>query len=173
VAWIGTIALSSVPEVLLVEAGVDRSAIVWIWLATVGLLSLSTHVWPAARPLRPYFIMMTAVIGLAHAIRPWLSDLISGPERVGLSAFLWNRLMFVALTLVMAAVLTKGMGMSRQSAFLSWGDMTAAWGGRSSEGGRRRRVGSCWAPRQCFCWEAPLRSRCGRRARSVPAASIG
>lgn len=70
-AWVGTLALSELLQVVLVEAvGIEAPPMLWIWLALAAVLLVVAGTWEAARPLRGYFTVMAAVIAALYLVLP-------------------------------------------------------------------------------------------------------
>jgi membrane protease YdiL (CAAX protease family) len=74
-AWVGTLALSRLVQIVLVEAmGSDTPPMLWIWLALAAVLLVVAGTWEAARPLRGYFTVMAAVIVALYLVLPLVRD---------------------------------------------------------------------------------------------------
>jgi membrane protease YdiL (CAAX protease family) len=124
-AWFGTMALSSLPAVVLVEITRMRPGPIYGWLLVLGgFLVAATWLWQPARALRHYYLVMLAVFAVAYVLPPLWSDWTTGRGGALTEAFL-NKTIFLVLALAMAGFLVKGLGLTRQAAFLTTGNMSA------------------------------------------------
>jgi membrane protease YdiL (CAAX protease family) len=124
-AWFGTMAMSSLPAVVLVPVTRTGPGPIYPWLLVAGgLLSAATWVWQPARALRRYFLVMTAVFAVAYVLPPLLSGWTTGRGGALTEALLF-RTIFLVLALAMAGFVVKGLGLTREAAFLAIGDMSA------------------------------------------------
>jgi len=130
IAWLGTLLLSRLPQILLSELGLifpsDWS--VWWWIIMGAMLLAFTFLWATVRPLRGYFLILTMIyiftvlLSLLQATSLWVSWF--GPERTWLAIFFGDRLGVVLLALALACVLSL-RGQTRQDYFLTFGDVNA------------------------------------------------
>lgn len=129
-AWLGTLLLSRLPQIILSELGVitPSSWSLWWWVIMgVGLLVLA-YAWKAIRPLRGYFLILTIIyavsilLSLVQQTPFWVSRF--GPERSWLVVFFGDRLGIVLLGLTLAWILQL-LGHKRRDYFLAWGKVTA------------------------------------------------
>lgn len=133
-AWVGMLLLSRLPQIIARELfGVDfGQQILWIWLGTGILLISSTFVWVALRPLRGFFVVMTAVYGATVLVNglvrttAWQSW-FGGTETAWAIRFFGERLGVVLIAVMVTAVLFL-LGQSRRHIFLVKGNWQAATG---------------------------------------------
>ena len=126
VAWAGTLALSTLLEVVLVEAiGIEAPPMVWIWLALAALLVVLARIWAPARPLRGYFIVMLAVITATYLLVPQLSDWAGLETGSGIKWTLANKTILFAVALGMAGFLVMALGQRPKDVFLTPGNLRA------------------------------------------------
>jgi membrane protease YdiL (CAAX protease family) len=126
VAWVGTLALSSLLEVVLVEAiGINAPPMPWIWLSLAALLVLLAGAWEPARPLRGYFIVMLAVIAATYLVIPLLSDWSGVENGSGIVWVLENKTILFAVALGMAGFLVVGLHQRPKDVFLTPGNLRA------------------------------------------------
>ncbi len=129
-AWLGTLLLSRLPQIILSESGVisptDWS--LWWWIFLGAALIALTYLWQAVRPLRGYFLVLTMIyvitvgLSLLNQTSLWISWF--GPERPWLTGFFGERLGVVLMALTLAGVLAL-MGQKRRDYFLVLGDVNA------------------------------------------------
>ena len=62
-AWLATLLLSRLPQIILSELGVITPSdwSLWWWIIIGALLFALTYIWAAVRPLRGYFLIMTMI----------------------------------------------------------------------------------------------------------------
>ena len=133
-AWLGMLLLSRLPQIIALELfGVDfGEQILWLWLAAGIILIGSTFVWLALRPLRGFFVVMTAVYGATVLVNGlvgtdgWQSW-FGGTETAWAIRFFGERLGVVLIALLVTAVLFL-MGQSRRHIFLVKGNWQAETG---------------------------------------------
>jgi hypothetical protein len=126
-AWLGTLLLSQLPQILLSELGLIRHSgwSLWWWVSIGTALFALTYAWQAVRPLRGYFLILTMIyvvtilLSLIQATSFWTSLL--GPERSWFAQFLGDRLGIVLIAVSLAGILAL-MGHKHRDYFLSWGD---------------------------------------------------
>jgi membrane protease YdiL (CAAX protease family) len=132
-AWLTTLLVSRLPQIILQEGfGVDASWIPWLWTGTGLILLAFGFAWPAATPLRGYFLIMLVVLVATSILDPlvrgttvWTSWFSGQSEMVVLLA---ERVLIVLeMLLVVAAFLL--MGSKRADFFLVKGDLGAAAAG--------------------------------------------
>jgi membrane protease YdiL (CAAX protease family) len=129
-AWLGTLLLSRLPQIILIELGLitpgDWST--WWWVSMGTALFALTYAWQAARPLRGYFLILTIIYVITIALSLiretvlWISWF--GPDRSWLVRFLGDRLGIVLMALSLAGTLAL-MGQKRRDYFLVWGNVNA------------------------------------------------
>lgn len=133
-AWLGMLLLSRLPQIIALEfLGIDFGAqILWLWLGMGIILSGSTYVWSALRPLRSFFVVMMAVYGgttfvngivATPAWQSWFGD----TETAWAIRFFGERLGVVLLALLVTAVLFF-LRQSRRQIFLAKGNWQAGTG---------------------------------------------
>jgi membrane protease YdiL (CAAX protease family) len=126
VAWVGTLALSSLLEVVLVEAmGIDAPPMLWIWLVLAALLVGLAAIWEPARPLRGYFVVMLAVIAATYLLIPLLSDWTGAVTGSGIVGALENKTILFAVALGMAGFLVVALRQRPRDVFLTPGNLRA------------------------------------------------
>lgn len=139
-AWLGTLLLSRLPQIILGELGIITPSTwsVWWWIIMGIALFALTYVWAAVRPLRVYFLALTLIWGmpvvfsLLEGTSIWVSWF--GPDRSWVSSFFGERLMVVLMALGIAGILAL-LGWKRKDYFFALGDVTAPaigirWPGR-------------------------------------------
>ena len=129
-AWLGTLLLSRLPQIILSEMGVIPSSdwSLWWWiLMGAGLIAL-TYLWPAVRPLRSYFLIITMIyvttIGLSLIQQTSIWVAWFGPEKTWLVRSFGDRLGIVFMALALAGTLAL-LGQKRGHYFLAFGDINA------------------------------------------------
>lgn len=139
-AWMGTLLLSRLPQIILGELGIITPSTwsVWWWIIMGAALFALTYIWPALRPLRLYFLVLTLLWGL-----PVLSSLLEqtsiwvswfGADKSWAVRFFGERLGVVLLALSIAAILSL-LGQKRRDYFFALGNAAAPaigirWPGR-------------------------------------------
>jgi hypothetical protein len=94
-AWLGTLLLSRLPQILLSGLGIITPAdwSVWWWIILGAALLVLTFVWAAAKSLRGYFLILTMMyvftilLSLLQGTSFWTSWF--GPERSWFAVFFW------------------------------------------------------------------------------------
>ena len=127
-AWLGTLLLSRLPQIVLSELGVisHSSWNLWWWVLIGAALFVLTYVRPSMKPLRGYFLIMTMIyvvtilLGLLQQSSIWISWF--GPESSWLSTFFGDRLGVVLIGLSLAGFLAL-QGYRRSDYFLVIGDL--------------------------------------------------
>jgi membrane protease YdiL (CAAX protease family) len=129
-AWLGTLLMSRLPQIVLSELGVidtsDYSP--WWWIITGATLIALTYVWSVVRPLRGYFLIMTAIyvftilLSLLEQTSIW--SYWFGPEKPWLTSFFGERLGVVLIASGLAGTLIL-FGEKRENFFLAFGDVNA------------------------------------------------
>ena len=129
VAWVVTILISTVPDILWTTlGGGDVTPLTWAKMGLLLSLALVSVVWTPLRPLRNYFIAMLAFFSLFLVIRrvdftwPALQNLLSGSvfdERM--QAEQTGKLV-VSLGMVVVLLL---LGLRRRDFFLTRGNLRA------------------------------------------------
>ncbi len=129
-AWIGTLLLSRLPQIILSELGIITSSdwkLLW-WIIIGTVLFALTYVWQSVKPLRGYFLIMTMIYVitggrlLLEQTSIWISWF--GPERSWLNSFFGERLAVVLIALALVGILAL-MGQKRQDYFLTYGNVNA------------------------------------------------
>lgn len=133
-AWLGTLLLSRLPQVVLSELGVIAPADwnTWWWILIGALLFALTFIWPVIRSLRGYFMILT-MIYVVTILRLYLEQSslwISwfGPDTPWLLNFFGERLGIVLMALGMAGILAL-LGSKRRDYFLAIGNLNASASG--------------------------------------------
>jgi len=131
VAWLGTLVLSRLPQILLRELlGIDPSVwIIWLWLGIGVTLVAFTFLWSTIKPLRGYFLILTAIWVTAEILTLlttknalWLGWF--GSDKPWVVSFFGERLTVILLALILAALLL-ALGQKRQDFFLMIGELNA------------------------------------------------
>ena len=126
IAWVGTLALSSLLEVVLVDVmGIESPPMLWIWLALGALLVGMAGAWAPARPLRSYFIVMVAVIAAIYLLIPLLSRWAGVETGSGMAWVLANKTILFTVALAMAGFLVVALRQQPKDVFLTRGDLRA------------------------------------------------
>lgn len=133
-AWLGMLLFSRLPQIVALELlGVDfGEQILWLWLGVGIILIGSTFVWLALRPLRGFFVVMTAVYGATVLVNGLVRTTVwqswfGGTEAAWAIHFFGERLGVVLIALLVTAVLFLP-GQSRHHIFLAKGNWQAATG---------------------------------------------
>jgi len=139
-AWLGTLLLSLLPQIILSELGVITPSAwsLWWWIIIGAALVALTYVWPAVRPLRGYFLVLTVIyaatilLSLIGQTSTWA--LWFGSDRSWAVQFFGERLGVVLLALSLAGTLAL-LGQKRRDYFFAFGDVSAPapgmrWPGR-------------------------------------------
>jgi membrane protease YdiL (CAAX protease family) len=129
-AWLGTLLLSRLPQILLSELGLITPSdwSLWWWASMGAALFALTYAWQAIRPLRGYFLIMTMIyvvtilLSLLQQTSIWTSWF--GPERSWLVRFFGDRLGIVLMGLALAVILAL-IGHKRSDYFLTLGNVSA------------------------------------------------
>jgi membrane protease YdiL (CAAX protease family) len=129
-AWLGTLLLSRLPQILLSELGVITHSnwSLWWWVMMGTALFALTYVWAAVRSLRGYFLILTMIyvvtilLSLLQQTPFWVSWF--GSERSWLFGFFGDRLGIVLMGLALAVILTL-LGHKRRDYFLTVGNGNA------------------------------------------------
>ena len=129
-AWLGTLLLSRLPQIILSELGFITPAdwSLWWWIIICMVLLGLTFMLPVIKPLRSYFLIMTMIYGftilvsLLQQSSIWISWF--GPDRAWLVNFFGERLAVVLLALSLAGFLAL-LGQKRKHYFLSFGNPKA------------------------------------------------
>ena len=127
IAWLATLALSALPEVALVEwLGLDSPPGGLIRLAVAIALVGAAALWPAARALRGYFVVMLAVIVVDDVLIGLLGGLVTlqDPQPIVNLVVTYTGPFFV-LAVAFAGFLVLGLRLTRQQAYLTTGDLRA------------------------------------------------
>jgi CAAX protease family protein len=131
IAWLGTLLLSRLPQILFREfLGIDPVAwIIWLWIFVGAALIALTFFWSLIQPLRHYFLMLTLIwvitelLSLLTNRNPiWLGWF--GSDKPWVVSFFGERLFGVLLALLLAVVLLV-LGQRRQDFFLVVGELNA------------------------------------------------
>jgi membrane protease YdiL (CAAX protease family) len=130
IAWIATLALSALPEVVLIEwLGMGDPPGGWIRLAVAVALVASAPFWPAGHALRGYFAVMLAVILVDDVLIGLLGGLVTveGPHPIVNLVVTYTAPFFV-LAVAFAGFMVLGLRLTRQEAYLTVGDLRARSG---------------------------------------------
>jgi membrane protease YdiL (CAAX protease family) len=131
IAWLGTLFLSRLPQILLREfLAIDPSAwIIWLWVSAGAVLIALTFFWPITKPLRRYFLVLTLIWVIAEILvlfttknTIWLTWF--GSDQPWVVRFFGERLTVVLLALVLAAVLLM-LGQRPRDFFLTVSELNA------------------------------------------------
>jgi membrane protease YdiL (CAAX protease family) len=129
-AWLGTLLMSRLPQIMLSEFGVINSSdwSLWWWIMIgAGLLAL-TYIWAVLRPLRGYFLIMmmiylfTILLSLLEQTSIWISWF--GSPKPWLTSFFGERLGVVLIALGLAGSLAL-FGQKRENFFFAFGNVNA------------------------------------------------
>lgn len=129
-AWLGTLLLSRLPQIVLVELGVIAPAdwSLWWWIVIGAALFILTYVWGPVRPLRGYFLILTLLyvvpigLSLLKEASFWISWF--GSQRSWPVTFFGERLDVVLMALAMAGLLAL-LGHRPRDYFLVPGNVSA------------------------------------------------
>jgi hypothetical protein len=129
-AWLGTLLLSRLPQILLSELGVITPSdwSLWWWIIIGLVLFALTFRWTAARPLGSYFLIMTMIyvvtilLSLLQQTSIWIFWF--GPERSWLVSFFGERLGVVLMALGLAGTLAL-LGQKRRNYFFALRNVNA------------------------------------------------
>jgi membrane protease YdiL (CAAX protease family) len=129
-AWLGTLLLSRLPQILLSEFGLITPAdwSLWWWIITGAALFSLTYIWTPVRPLRGYFRIMTMIyvvtIGLSWltGTSVWVSRF--GPDKPWLIWSFGDRLGIVLMALALAGILAL-LGQKHRDFFFTLGNVNA------------------------------------------------
>lgn len=134
-AWAVTLALlSRLPEIILrTFFHVSAGWINWLWVGSAALFYALSFVWPLARPLRRYFLIMLVILGLTSVVDPWLrgSSLWMGwfgDAQSPVQTLLAERALLALEALVVIGALA-AMRFKRQEYYLTAGNLNAPVGG--------------------------------------------
>jgi hypothetical protein len=131
VAWVSTLLLSRLPQILWREfLGINPAAwMIWFWIFAGAALIALTFFWSLVNPLRLYFLMLTFIwvvnelLVLLTGRKPiWLGWF--GSDRPWVVSFFGERLFVVLLALILAGILLV-LGLRRQDFFLRVGELNA------------------------------------------------
>jgi hypothetical protein len=83
-AWLGTLLLSRLPQIILSELGVITASdwSLWWWIITGAALFALTYIWTPVRPLRGYFRIMTMIYVVTIGLS-WLTGTSVWVSRFG------------------------------------------------------------------------------------------
>lgn len=129
VAWVVTLFISTLPEIIWTE--VSGSSPAWLTYAKMGLLlalALSTFLWQAVRPLRNFFLVMFAFLGLME-LRLQFNFTLPALQTVFGNTVFDERMQAeqtgkLVVSLVMIGVLL-ALGYKRRDFFLTRGNLRA------------------------------------------------
>jgi membrane protease YdiL (CAAX protease family) len=129
-AWVGTLLLSRLPQIVLTELGVISATgwNLWWWIILGSVLFVLTYVWSTVRPLREYFLVLTMIyvftilLSILEQTSIWVSWF--GPERSWTASFFGERLGVVLLAFGLAGTLAL-LGQRRKDYFLAIGNVKA------------------------------------------------
>ena len=129
-AWLGTLMLSRLPQIILSEMGVIAPSDwkPWWWIAMGVVLFALTYIWPAVKPLRSYFLMLTAIyifselLSVLQRTSLWTSWF--GPQSSWFASFFGDRLGIVFMAVSLAMLLSL-VGQNRREYFLAMGNVKA------------------------------------------------
>jgi membrane protease YdiL (CAAX protease family) len=129
-AWLGTLLLSRLPQIILSELGVISPSAwsVWWWIIMGTALFALTYVWALMSPLRGYFLVLTMiyVVTMVRLLLEQTSIWVSwfGPDRSWVASFFGERLGIILLALGLVGVLVL-LGNKSRDYFLTLGDVNA------------------------------------------------
>jgi membrane protease YdiL (CAAX protease family) len=129
-AWLATLLLSQLPQIVLSELGVIAPSEwnLWWWIIIGAAFFALTYAWQAIRPLRGYFLILT-MIYVVTILRLFLeqTSLWSswfGPERTWLVRSFGDRAGIVLMALGLAGILAL-LGQKRSDYFFAIGNLNA------------------------------------------------
>lgn len=142
VAWAATLSLSKLP--LVIARDFLNTDIPWINPAWIGLAFLfwaATYLWQSLKPLRSYFLIMGAILLMAFGFDPFVKQ-----------SAIWNNLfvdrspmvilfgerVLLALESLIVVMILLFIGINRQQAFLTIGNLKAPLGGSNNSTNKRR-----------------------------------
>jgi hypothetical protein len=134
-AWGVTLALlSRLPEIVAREVfHIDTAWISWLWLGSAALFFALSFVWPAARSLRRYFLIMLIILSMTGLVDPgirgsslWASWF--GGAQSPVRTLLAERILLALETLVVIGALA-AMRFRRRDYYLTTGNLNAPVGG--------------------------------------------
>lgn len=129
-AWLGTLLLSRLPQILLSELGFiapsDWSP--WWWIIIGAVLFALTHIWINLKPLRGYFLIMTMIYVVTilrlFLEQTWLWNSWFGLEKTWLVRSFGDRLGIVLMALGLVGILAI-LGQRRSDFFFAFGNVNA------------------------------------------------
>lgn len=124
VAWVATLLLSGLLQVLLVEVvGIDAPPMAVVWTVLAVALLVLAQTWDVARPLRGYLVVLLVVVVATYVVLPpairWTG------AGTGSWSLLWTRVVMAAVALGVAAVLVVVLRRRPRDLFLTVGDIRA------------------------------------------------
>lgn len=129
VAWVVTILISTVPDILWTQmGGGDVTPLTWAKIGLLLVLTLVSLVWMPLRPLRNYFVAMLAFFGLFQLIQrldftwPLLQRLFGGNVFDARMQAEQTGKLLVSLGMIAVLLL---LGLRRGQFFLTRGDLRA------------------------------------------------
>jgi membrane protease YdiL (CAAX protease family) len=128
-AWISTLLISRLPEIVLLEIfGISVAWMPWAVVAMTAVLWAVSRVVAALQPLSRYFVVMTVVAALV-AIIPWIFasepwQSISPPTGHPIVILLAERLLLALLAFMVIGVVVL-LGTRPREAYLAVGDLRA------------------------------------------------
>jgi hypothetical protein len=132
-AWVGTLLLSRLPEMVLREILQIETPWIGAYLinAAVVLVVVSSF-WSRLRPLRPYFVVMLAVLALTMVVDSLVRGLdiipvASVDDDPSLGGLLGSRVLLAVEALVLIAIVA-ALGYRGRAAFMAIGDLNAPSG---------------------------------------------
>lgn len=135
-AWVATLLLSKLP--LVIARDLFGTDIPWInsaWIGLAVLFWILTYVWQLLKPLRSYFLTMSAILLMAFWFDPFVKQSAAWdslfPNASAMVVLFGERVLLVLESLIVIAVLLT-IGVSRQQAFLTIGNLHAPLGGESA-----------------------------------------
>ena len=125
IAWVGMLAFSSLPEVAAVEVfGWQDPPGGWMRLTAASVLVVVASVWHRAMPLRPFFVVMTAVIVLDDFLLGWLGGLLEVEGASALAVVVTGyTLPFFLLAVAFMLFLVFGLRLSPRESYLRVGEL--------------------------------------------------
>jgi membrane protease YdiL (CAAX protease family) len=133
-AWLGTLLLSRLPQIVLSELGVIAPSdwSLWWWILIGAALFAFPYVWQPIRRLRGYFLILT-MIYVVTIVRLFLEQTsfwisLFGAEKPWLVGFFGERLGLVLMALSLAGILIL-LGYRRRDFFLAFGNVNASASG--------------------------------------------
>lgn len=129
-AWLGTLLLSRLPQIILGELGIISPFDwdVWWWIIIGVVLIALTYAWADVRPLRGYFLIITMIYIFTFLLSILQRTLIwttwFGSDKPWIASFFGDRLGVVLIALGLVGTLTL-FGQKPKNFFLAYGNANA------------------------------------------------